>query len=188
MMKENMGNTINNNNRKGSSNSDEPLYLAIGKLRRAHGVKGEILMDVVTDFPEKISHGRKVFIGENNLEFTIDKSRHHAKGLLLTFEGLYDRSSVEVYRNKIVYILRSEVSEELPEDTYYHHQIIGLSVITEEGERIGVLQDILETGANDVYIVKTEDDKELLLPSIKSVIKDIDLNTGSIIVELPEWL
>ena len=181
------GNSLHNNNKRGSSNPDEPLYLAVGKLRRPHGINGEILMEVLSDFPERIVHGRHVFIGEGHTEFVIDNARPHARGLIVSIQSIHDRTQAESFRNEMVYIPSSDVIT-LSEDTYYHHQLIGLEVRTEKNDSIGTIAEILETGANDVYLIKTLDGKEILIPAIKSVVLNIDLEMGKIIVDLPEWL
>ena len=180
------GNSLSNN-KQGSSIPDEPLYLAVGKLRRPHGVKGEILMEVLSDFPERIIHGKHVFIGEAHKEHVIDNARPHARGLIVLIQNVHDRTQAESFRNEVVYITSSDVIA-LPEDTYYHHQLIGLEVRTEHNDYIGKVAEILETGANDVYLITTPDEKEILVPAIKSVVLNIDLEMGKIIVDLPEWL
>jgi len=174
-------------NKQGSSEYDEPLYLAIGKLRRAHGIRGEILMEVITDFPERITPGKDVYIGSDYENHKIIGCRNHAKGLLIAFENVTNRSEAEKLQNRMVYISSTDVTD-LPEDTYYHHQLIGLKIIDEENNDIGTLKEILETGANDVYVILSTEGKELLLPAIKSVIKNISPEKGNITVDLPEWL
>lgn len=181
------GNSLFNNNKQGSSIPDEPLYLAVGKLRRPHGVKGEILMEVLSDFPERIVQGKHVFIGERYTELVIDNARPHARGLIVSIQNVHDRTQAENFRNEVVYISSSDVIT-LPEDTYYHHQLIGLEVRTENNDYIGTISEILVTGANDVYLLSTPEGKEVLIPAIKSVVLNIDLKMGKIIVDLPEWL
>lgn len=158
----------------GSPSNGEPVYLAVGYLRRAHGVRGEILLDILTDFPERLQPKEQLFVGDQHLPMTLATRRGHAKGLLVSFEGIQDRDEVGHFRNKYVYVL-AEDRPSLPEGEYYHHELLGLQVVNEEtGETMGELVDIIKTGANDVYVVKSDSGSEILLPAIPDVIRDID--------------
>ncbi len=167
----------------GSSGNDEPVFLVIGKLRRPHGVRGEILMDVLTDFPERIKAGITVFIGPQYEERIIRSVRSNAGTLLVTLEGFDNPEQVGVLRNQYMHV-RAEDRPPLPEGEYYHHQLVGLPVVTDEGQKLGVLTEILANAANDVYVVQPEKGPEILLPAIDSVILDIDLQQGEICVHL----
>jgi 16S rRNA processing protein RimM len=171
----------------GSPPVGEPEYLVVGFVRRPHGVKGEMLMDVHTDFPERIKTGMTVFVGEQYQPMVIASLRTHAKGLLIRFRGVKNPEEAGLYRNTWVYVPTAG-RPELPEGEYYHHQLIGLDVVTDEGNELGVLVDIIETGANDVYLVRDADGKEVLLPVIPSVILDISLADRLIRVHLLDGL
>jgi 16S rRNA processing protein RimM len=171
----------------GSPNSGEPMFLVIGRLRRPHGVMGEISMEVLTDFPERIGKGSTLLVGDSHREMAIEGIRPHGDGLLIKFFGMNDRDSVGVLRNEMVY-KQADNLPELPEGEFYHHQLVGLKVISEDGSSLGELREILETGANDVYRVVAEDGKELLLPAIESVILEVKLDEGCMTVRLQEWL
>jgi 16S rRNA processing protein RimM len=164
----------------------EPVFLAVGLLRHAHGVRGEITMEIYTDFPERLRPGTEVYIGDSHKPLRITHLRKTDKMLLLTFEGYQDCDQVNVLRNEVVYS-RSDKLPTLPEDHYYHHQLIGLKVLDEAGTELGILAEILETGANDVYVVRSADRPELLLPAIESVIIQVDLEKGTIVSRPPEW-
>jgi 16S rRNA processing protein RimM len=166
-----------------SPGNGEPVYLVIGKLRRPHGVHGEILMDVITDFPERIKAGIPVFVGPQYQEQIIRSVRPNAGTLLVTFDGFNSPEEVGVLRNVYLYV-RAADRPPLPEGEYYYHQLIGLPVVTDEGQKLGVLAEILENAANDIYVVKPELGPEILLPAIDSVILDIDLQQGEIRVHL----
>jgi 16S rRNA processing protein RimM len=167
----------------GSPGDGEPVYLVIGKLRRPHGVHGEMLMDVITDFPERIKAGNSVFVGPLYQEHIIRSTRPNAATMLIAFEGFNDPDEVGVLRNSYLYVRASD-RPPLPEGEYYHHQLIGLLVVTDEGQKLGVLSEILENPANDIYVVMPDDGPEILLPAIDSVILDIDLQKGEIHVHL----
>jgi 16S rRNA processing protein RimM len=165
----------------------ESIYLAIGFLRRPHGVQGEIIMDLHTDFPERIKTGRKVYVGEKHEAFTIGAVRPHATGLLVKIQGFDTPETAGRFRNQWVYVQSSEVPA-LPEGKYYKHELIGLTVMTDMNEKLGILNEVLETGANDVYVIVQEDGKEILLPAIADVILNVNMADRVIKVHLIDGL
>ena len=165
----------------------EPVFLAVGRLRQAHGVRGEINLEIFTDFPERLHAGGQIFVGDVHKPLRIASVRPKDRLLLLSFEGYDDRDEVQILRNEIVYT-RSDQIPTLPEDHYYHHQLIGLQVIDETGIPLGILIEIFETGANDVYVVRPVAGKEILLPAIDTVILKVDLERQEITVHQPVWL
>lgn len=170
----------------GSLSISEPVFLVIGHLQRPHGLKGEIEMQVLTDFPQRIKKGKVVYVGDSHKEMTILGTRWKQDLMLIQFKGIEIREEVATYTNNNVYVKRMTLPP-LPEGEYYHHQLIGLDVI-ENGQKIGQVKDILETGANDVYLIRTINKKELLLPAIESVILEIDILNNQLIVKIPEGL
>ena len=167
----------------GSPIESEPDFILVGFVRRPHGVKGELLFSLETDFPERLIKGERFYLGEEHLEVTIRSRRNHTQGLLLTFEEFPDKSSVERLHNVPVYSRVTEMPE-LPEGKLYQHQLIGLSVLEENGESVGTLTQILATGSNDVYIVRDDGGKEILLPAISDVVRRVDLDEKRIIVRI----
>ena len=161
----------------GSSPGNEPVFVIIGKIRRPHGIRGEVRVTVLTDFPELISQRKVVYVGESHSPYTIKSTRWHGGDLLISFEELPDRTAVEIFRNVMVY-MKSEDMPELPKGEFYTHQLVGLEVITDEDEHLGVLKEVLITGANDVYLVEAPDRKDILLPAIDDVILEIDHDNG----------
>jgi 16S rRNA processing protein RimM len=151
----------------------EPVYLVVGFLRRAHGVRGEIILDLHTDFPERLQNGRKLFVGEEHRPMTLSGARPHAKGMLLKFKDIETPEDAGELRNQWVYVRATDVPS-LPEGKVYQHELFGFDVVEENGNSLGELVEIIETGANDVYVVKNEAGKEILLPAIPSVILEID--------------
>lgn len=170
----------------GSSSPGEPVFLAVGRLRRPHGIQGEILMDVLTDFPERIRTGRKVYVGETHEPMKIVSLRGHNREMIVRFSGYSNPEEAGQLRNALVFVKASDLPE-LPEGEYYHHQLLGLAVVDEAGQPLGTLAEILETGANDIYLVKTPDGKELLLPVTEEVILSVDLEQSEMRVRPPEW-
>jgi 16S rRNA processing protein RimM len=169
------------------SPAGEPVYLVIGYLRRSHGVHGEIIMDLHTDFPERIKSGRKVLIGEKHQPFALNTVRPHANGLLVSLRGVDTPEDAGMYRNQWVYVKASEVPP-LPKGQHYKYELIDLDVVDENDNPLGKLVEILETGANDVYVVRDDSDKEILLPAIPSVILDLDIDRRTLKVHLLDGL
>jgi 16S rRNA processing protein RimM len=168
----------------GSPSAGEPaLLLVVGKIRRPHGVAGEALVEIHTDFPERLAPKTLVFVGAAHQPLTIRKRRPHKDGLLLTFEDITTPEQVGLLRNQMLSIPAVD-RPPLPEGEYYHHQILGLSVVDENGQELGKLAEILETGANDVYVVTRDDGTELLLPAISDVVLDVDLPRKTMRVHL----
>ncbi len=174
-----------------SSGSLQPelRYLAIGQVVRAHGIRGEISVAVLTDFPERLDTTEWVYLG-NEFEadaYRLEKYRWHKKNVLLTLAGVTDRTQAEQLRGQLVQVPVEEAVP-LPEGDYYLYQLKGLQVITTDGKVLGKITNILETKANDVYVVKGDGPQEILLPAIPDVVKAIDIQKGRMIVKLIEGL
>jgi 16S rRNA processing protein RimM len=151
----------------------EPVYLVVGFLRRAHGIRGEMIMDLHTDFPERLRSGRKLLVGEDHKPVTLASARPHAKGMLVKFQGIETPEETAQFRNHWVYVKASEVPE-LPQGQIYQHELFGFSVVDEDDQPLGELVEIIETGANNVYVVRDGSGKEILLPAIPSVVLHLD--------------
>jgi 16S rRNA processing protein RimM len=165
----------------------EPVYLVVGFLRRAHGVRGEMIMDLHTDFPERLRRGRKLFIGDEHKPMTLSGARPHAKGMLVKFKGIETPEDAGLFRNQWVYVKATDVPA-LPEGRIYQHELFGFKVVDESDSLLGELVEIIETGANNVYVVKDENGKEILLPAIPSVILELDADRRFMRVHLLEGL
>ncbi len=166
----------------GSPSDGEPEYLVVGSLRRTHGVRGEMVMEVVTDFPERLKKGTRVFVDASHAPMILSSVRPHAEGLIVKFEGVESPEQAGRYRNKTVYVTSAD-RPPLPEGYYYDHQLLGFAVVDNDtGETLGTLSEIMRTGANDIYVVKRPDGSELLLPVITSVV--LELNVGQRIIRV----
>jgi 16S rRNA processing protein RimM len=184
------GPTTKDQGGSGSSGSRRPelRYLAIGKIVRAHGLRGEVSVAVLTQFPERFETTEWVYLG-NEFEATpyrLKSYRWHQQNVLLTLVGVDNRTQAEALQGQFVQVPLDEAVS-LPEGSYYLYQILGLEVKTTEGESLGIIANVIETGANDVYVVKN-DDRELLLPAIPDVVKSIDMANGLMVVQLIEGL
>ncbi len=171
------------NSVSGSPLDGEPEYLVVGYLRRPHGVDGEMVMEVYTDFPERLKPATAVFIGDMHRQLIITGARFHNEGLIIKFQDLNTPEEAGRFRNQSVYV-RSADRPALPEGQYYHHELIGFAVVDEKGELIGTLTEIMQTGANDVYVVMQAGGKEILLPVISSVVLAVDMASRQIRVRL----
>jgi 16S rRNA processing protein RimM len=175
--------------KKGTSGSPsgEPVYLTVGFLRRPHGLQGEMIMDLHTDFPERMKSGRKLFIGEQHQPITLTNVRPHQSGLLVKFKGIETPEDAGLLRNQWVYI-NAKNAPPLPSGQIYQHELFGFRVLDDNGNLLGEIVEIIETGANDVYVVKDDSGKEILLPAIPSVILKLDPVRRLIRVHLLEGL
>jgi 16S rRNA processing protein RimM len=169
----------------GSPSAGEPEFLAIGHLRSAHGIQGEITLDPWTDFPERIKPGNHVFLGEEHTEVIVTGVRGKNQLLILQLKGYDQRETVNELRNQVVYTQLGDLPT-LPEGQYYHHELIGLHVMDENDQEIGTIQEIIETGAKDVLVIRNHE-KELLVPMINEVILSIDLPAGLVKIKPQRW-
>jgi 16S rRNA processing protein RimM len=158
-------------------------FIAVGRVIRPHGVRGALQVEAISDLLLGLQPGTEVTFGENHWTSKLVFLHPHRKRYLMAVEDCTDRRQAEALRGDRIY-LPAAAADRLPEGTYFHHQILGLAVETEEGVPLGTVEDILETGANDVYVVRSEAEGELLLPAIDSVIRKIDLDSGVLIVRL----
>ena len=144
-------------------------------------------MDLHTDFPERLRKGRKLFVGEDHKSMTLEGIRPHGKGMLIKFRSIETPEDAGQLRNQWVYAKTKDLPP-LPEGQHYQHELLGINVVDETGNPLGVLAEIIETGANDVYVVKDDSGKEILIPNIPSVVLDLDFGTRLMKVHLLEGL
>ncbi len=168
----------------GSPDSGEPVFLAVGLLRRPHGVRGELVFEVWTDFPERLQPGVTLYVGPRYRPMVIRSRRDHPSGLLLAFDGVADRDQAGVYRNQVAYVRAEDLPPLEEDDDWYIHQVLGVQVVTDEGETLGVLVEVFETGANDVLVVQRPDGSEVLLPDIDEVVLGVDFERQVMTVHL----
>jgi len=166
---------------------DEPDHLVVGRIVRPHGIRGELIVEPYSETIRSLEAGSVVFIKSPENPYTILALRNHRNRLILRIEGCEDREAAERFRGTELQIPTPD-AEPLPEGVYYRWQILGLTVKEDTGRLLGTVAEILETGANDVYIVRGDDTRELLLPAIKDVILEVDLERGQILVQLPDGL
>lgn len=155
-------------------------FLEAGKIVTTHGIRGEVKIMPYTDTPELLAEFDRLFMGRNKDEVTIVRSRVFKNMVIAKIEGVDTPEDAEKLRNKLLYMHRDDI--ELGEDTYFIQDLIGMEVRDADSDELyGVIDDVMQTGANDVYVVKSAD-KELLVPAIADVVisTDIDGNVMTI--------
>ncbi len=141
-------------------------------------------MEIVTDFPERLQPGTRVYVGPFHTPMTIENVRPHGEGLIIKFREVGSPEEAARYRNQSVYVTAAD-RPALPEGQYYEHQLLGFAVVNRDtGEPIGSLSEIMRTGANDIYVVEREDGREVLLPVIPDVVLELDVMQRTIWVHL----
>lgn len=164
-------------------------YFEIGQIVNTSGLKGEIKIKPFTDDITKFNDFKTIYVSVKKelKEFKIEKVRFSKNMVFLKLKGIDTIEEAENYRN--LYIKRKrDKDEKLEEDTYYIVDLIGCRVYTDDQKELGEVIDVFSTGSNDVYVVKDELGKQVLLPAIKEVIKNVDIENRTIIVHLLEGL
>lgn len=166
----------------------DPDYMLIGRVLRPHGIRGEIRAEVLTDMPSYFET-EMLYLGKNvrQLEgYQAKGVRFHKEKALLTLAGVDDRNGAEGLRGQLVYISREDEFA-LEDGEFYLHQLVGMRVVTDEGEELGAVRETIQTGANDVLVVRGEGG-ELLIPDIEGVVLAVNGETAVITVHLVEGL
>ena len=166
-------------------------YLAIGRIIAPHGIRGEVKVEVMTDFPERFKPGARAFLGVSNDDSSarpvkISAARPHKGGFLVKLDVIPDRNAAELVRDRYLLIPEAEAMP-LGDHENYLHDLIGLRVETTDGQLLGELMEVLFTKANDVYVVRGPDG-EVLLPAIRDVVLQVDLAARCMVVAIPEGL
>ena len=161
----------------------KPLVLA-GHILAPVGVEGEVRVEVLSDVPRRFAPGAVVYADGSPLR--VRSCRHMPKGLTVNFQGVDTRNAAEALRGKSLYIREADVPPP-PEDTYYYYEVLGMQVVTVEGDELGVVTEILVTGANDVYVVSGEK-KQTMVPALADVVVAMDVKGQRMTVSLPEGL
>lgn len=162
----------------------------VGKIANTHGIRGELKIVPETDFPERFEIGNELIIVDSlnkQTPVTVQTSRLHKNLFIVQFAGFTNINDVEKYKGAL---LKIDAKNQLPleEGEYYYHEIIGCKVITEEGQELGLISEVLTPGANDVWVVALPKGKQLLLPVIDDVILDVDVVNKMIRIHLMEGL
>ncbi|MCG7312175.1 ribosome maturation factor RimM [Priestia flexa] len=167
-------------------------WFKVGKIVNTHGIKGEVRIISTTDFAdERYEVGNKLYLFQEKqtepVEVVVATHRKHKNFDLVSFEGYPNVNDVEKFKNSMVKVSEDQLSD-LEDGEFYFHEIIGCIVKTEEGQELGKIKEILVPGANDVWVVKGKDGKEILIPYIDAVVQEIDVENKEIIITVMEGL
>ena len=164
-------------------------FLEIGQIVNSYGLKGQMKIVPFTDDITRYSDLKTIYIEMNKQlkEFKIEQVKYHKNNVLIKLEGIDDINDTEQFKNCYVKVDRKNAVE-LPEDSYFIVDLLGLEVFTEDNTLLGKIVDVFPTGSNDVYVVKDELGKQILLPAIGEVIKNVDIPNKKMIVNLIKGL
>lgn len=163
--------------------------LKVGVITTTHGVRGEVKVYPTTDGPERFLELDYVLLdtGKELRKLEIKNVKFFKNLVILKFKGVDNINDIEKYKGRDLWIPREE-GQELEEDEYYIADLLGMSVILEDGREFGTLKDVMETGANDVYIIDSAEHGEVLLPAIRECILDVDLEKNVMTIHLMKGL
>ena len=159
--------------------------LQVGVITQTHGIRGEVKVFPTTDDAARFKKLKKVTIdnGKERRELEIESGKCFKNIVILKFKGIDNINDVEKYKKAPLYVTREDAVP-LGENEYFIADLIGLKVISDEGEALGILDDVLQTGANDVYVVKCDNGEEILVPAIKDCVKNVDIEGKEITLHL----
>ena len=157
--------------------------IVIGRVGAAHGIHGDLRVIPLTDFPERFTALREVMVGDELLHVAHVKPQ--GKNFLMRFREYTVREEAQRLTGRLLTVAREKAAP-LDEGEYYVFDIVGLTVYDEEDNELGSVENVLRTGSNDVYAVRSEDGRELLIPALRAVVQSIDVPSGRMTVRLPE--
>lgn len=163
--------------------------LQVGVITSTHGIRGEVKVFPTTDNPKRFKKLKEVILdtGKEKLTLEVEGVKFFKQFVIVKFKGIDNINDVEKYRQKNLYVTRKNAVR-LSRDEYFIADLVGLKVVDEENNAVGVLEDVLTTGANDVYSIRMEDGRELLLPAIKQCILNVDVENGQMMVHVLKGL
>jgi len=158
-------------------------WVAIGLITSMFGIRGEMKVQPLTDFPERFLQTAKVYVGDELVERRVLGARLHQRIVILRLEGVETANDAEALRTKKLYVPASELVA-LPPDHYYLHDLVGLRVVHVDGTELGVVRDVIQSAGNDLLVIKAaRTGKDVLLPTVKEFVKSVDVAGGTIKVE-----
>lgn len=164
-------------------------YLQVGVITSTHGIRGEVKVFPTTDDATRFEELEHVILdtGKEQIPLEIQSVKYFKQFVILKFKGIDNINDIEKYRKMPLLIERKDAVE-LEEDEYFIADMIGMQVFTDDGKHFGILKDVMETGANDVYIVESDEHGEVLIPAIHDCILEVDVPGGKITIHLLEGL
>ncbi|WP_206458992.1 ribosome maturation factor RimM [Anaerovorax sp. IOR16] len=159
--------------------------ITLGQITSAVGIKGEMRVYPYTDYMERFSEIEKLQIEEK--EYAIERVSYRKNMVILKLKGIEDRNLAEEQKGKKLYLNKEDMWE-IPEDTYFVFDLLGLTVLNESNETIGVVTDVIQNSAQDIYQIKMKNGKQFLLPAVKEFILSVNIEEKTMIVRLIEGL
>ncbi|HET6816390.1 MAG TPA: ribosome maturation factor RimM [Mycobacteriales bacterium] len=165
------------------------MQLVVGRIARAHGIGGEVAVEVRTDSPDlRFAPGAVLATDPSeNGPLTVERARWHSGRLLVSFAEVADRTSAEALRNTFL-VADSATSPAVDEDEYWDHELIDLAVITVDGEDLGSITDVVHPPGGDLLVVRRPDGAELLVPFVRAIVPTVDIAQRRVVVDPPEGL
>lgn len=163
-------------------------FLQVGVISSTHGIRGEVKVFPTTDDPSRFKKLKKVLLdtGREQLELEVQSVKFFKQFVIVKFKGIDNINDIEKYKGKGLFVPREDAVP-LDEDEYYIADLIGMEVVTDEGE-FGILRDVMETGANEVYIIDSKEHGEVLIPAIRDCILDVDVENRRMKIRLMDGL
>jgi 16S rRNA processing protein RimM len=153
----------------------------VGRISRAHGVKGEVVVHALSQVQSRFDPGSRLLVGEGKeQELTVTEARPHGGRLLVRFEGIHDREAADALRGEFLFVPATSAPN-LDEGEYWTHELVGCDVVTEEGRALGRIREIIHTQANDVWVTDGGEE-EILIPALKDVVADVDIPGRRVVV------
>jgi 16S rRNA processing protein RimM len=156
-------------------------YVAVGRISRAHGIRGEVAVLPLSQIESRFAPGARLLAGPEHRPLTVAATRSHRSRLLVIFEEVPDRNAAEVLAGSYLFVPSNEVPAP-PEGEFWPHQLVGLRVETDEGMVIGVLAEVVRGTANDLWVARSDEGREVLIPALNEVVREVDLPGGRIVV------
>jgi 16S rRNA processing protein RimM len=169
--------------------SDGRDWLIIGRAGKPHGVHGDLLVEIITDFPERLSDGVRFGVGDDSRPdefFEVHRVRCHKGRWLLSIRDVREREVVEGWRGRFLY-LPEQALEDLPEGYYYEHHLTGLECRSPEGEELGRVTG-LDPGEGQTRLIVRNGEREFLVPCVPEIVKEVDLEGGFVVIDAPAGL
>lgn len=162
------------------------VFFSIGRVVGAHGIRGEVKLEIYSDDPDQIVDLRRVYFNDDPSPQRLTNVRFHDRQALLTFPDITNRDAAEALRGTLVRISGTQ-AKPLADGEFYLYQLVGLTVSDESGTALGTLTEIIQAGEVDVYVVRNTEGKEQLFPALKEVVLEIDPAAGRMVVRPQKW-
>jgi 16S rRNA processing protein RimM len=162
---------------------DDERRIAVGKITKAHGIRGEVSVLPLTEVPDRFDPDSVLWL-EDGRSLIVDRARRHHGGFIVSFTQVRDRSGADLLHGAYLFVPESELPS-LPDGSYWPHEIEGCEVSTDGGRSLGVIAEVLHTEANDVWVARTDDGTETLIPALHDYVISVDLGRKRIVAREP---